>query len=276
MTGGDNRLGGGLSETPATSHTSGDASGHETPGTDGQQVEPSLGDMLNFQTPPSSRAVNSSPRDDLVFPVERMDITPEGVRRNFLQLRDLLNGYVREERSRGVRVRLSYDEEPVVTLSPNPLLLGTTTSPATQRDYTNPHPYLNSRGDIYSGGGGPSSSALSPGTSIPISYEEALRSLPLASSAVATSLAGAGSLAGGFVVPPGAMYPNYSQSQYFPIWPGGYPWQYPSPLNQVPVTPPVGGQGPMTSQPLIQTPVAEVRAETTPSKPYRPKSLECF
>src|ERR1043165_1589107 len=162
MTGGDNHQDGGLQETPASSHTSGDATGHETPGTDGPHVKPSLGDMLNYQTPPASRAVYSSPRDDVLLPIERMDITPEGVRRNFLQLRDLLNGYVREERSRGVKIRLSYDEEPTVTLSPSPPLWGTTTSPTTQRIETSPHPYLNSQGGLLSGEG-PSRTVFSPG-----------------------------------------------------------------------------------------------------------------
>ncbi|KAJ0600834.1 hypothetical protein HanRHA438_Chr03g0123291 [Helianthus annuus] len=76
-----------------------------------------------------------------MLPSSNMEITPEGVRNNFIQLRELLNGYVREERNKGVRVRLSYDE-PEVTLLPMPPPLCSTTSPSVSHNRTSPNPYL--------------------------------------------------------------------------------------------------------------------------------------
>ncbi|KAK1424787.1 hypothetical protein QVD17_20125 [Tagetes erecta] len=117
----------------ASSHTSSEMAGQTTPTTDGPQVEPSLQDLQTFHTPSPSRVGLSSPRDDYFFPVEKVDLTPEGVRRHFLQLRELMNGYVSEERAKGVRVRLAYGDEPEITLSPPPPPFDSTTSPSTSR-----------------------------------------------------------------------------------------------------------------------------------------------
>src|ERR1043165_2451441 len=105
---------------------------------------------------------------------------------------------------------------------------------------------------------------VSLSSSTPLSFAEALRSLPLASSVVAASLAGAGGYVGGLAASSAAMYLNYSQPQpapymspCFPTWPGGYPWQYPLPLNQIPATALPGGQGGGIPQPQIQAPTVD-------------------
>ncbi|XP_021979626.1 uncharacterized protein LOC110875730 [Helianthus annuus] len=75
----------------------------------------------------------------------RVELTPEGVANNFLELRSLLNQYVSRERDKGVRIRLDYDE-PEPTLSPGPPI-----PPFTSRDEAgpsnppNPNPYLSAR-----------------------------------------------------------------------------------------------------------------------------------
>jgi hypothetical protein len=42
-----------------------------------------------------------------------MELTPEGVREHFLELKQVVNGYIREERLKGIATRLLYDEDEV-------------------------------------------------------------------------------------------------------------------------------------------------------------------
>ncbi|KAK1432095.1 hypothetical protein QVD17_08986 [Tagetes erecta] len=70
-----------------------------------------------FYSVSSFRIPSPSPRTDTLLSVARINLTPEGVKRNFLQLRELLNDYAREERLKGVRVRLDYENEQAVTPS---------------------------------------------------------------------------------------------------------------------------------------------------------------
>ncbi|KAJ0548597.1 hypothetical protein HanIR_Chr08g0385561 [Helianthus annuus] len=110
--------------------------------TDEPEVEPLSQDVTQFQTPLLTRVASYSP-SEVLLPVETMEITPKGVRNNFIQLRELLNGYVQEKRNKGVRVRLSYDELEV-TLSPmRPPLCGTTSLSVSRATTSpNPIPYL--------------------------------------------------------------------------------------------------------------------------------------
>ncbi|KAI3683117.1 hypothetical protein L1987_83617 [Smallanthus sonchifolius] len=100
----------------ASSQTSLEEAGRNSPATDGPPVE-LLQNNSPFQTPSPFRIASASPRTDTLLPMERMDVTPEGVHKNFLRLRDLMNSYVQEERAKGVKVRLAYEEEPEVTFS---------------------------------------------------------------------------------------------------------------------------------------------------------------
>lgn len=71
------------------------------------RVERCFQDHQSFRTPSLTRAVRPSPKDTV-------DLTPEGVRRHFLKLREVMNDYVQEERSNGVTVRLDYNKEPKI------------------------------------------------------------------------------------------------------------------------------------------------------------------
>ena len=86
----------------------------------GTQSPPAHAASANLQTPPPTRSGVMSPLPDLAQTPHRIDLTPEGVERNFLQLRSLLNQYVMRERDKGVRLRLDYDEEEEISLSPIP------------------------------------------------------------------------------------------------------------------------------------------------------------
>ncbi|XP_022040361.1 extensin-like [Helianthus annuus] len=111
-------------------------------------------EFLSFQTPTPSRSGVPSPNVGATNTPTRIDLTPEGVTNNFLQLRSLLNHYVNRERDKEVRIRLDYDEtEP--SLSPGPPVLPFTSSqPATSRNEAgpshpppNPSPYTFTRPD---------------------------------------------------------------------------------------------------------------------------------
>lgn len=64
------------------------------------------------------KAVRVSPRDYMLFPTYTVDLTPNGVRRRFFKLRELMKNYVQEERAKGVRVKLDYVGGSEVTFSP--------------------------------------------------------------------------------------------------------------------------------------------------------------
>ena len=88
-----------------------------TPG--GTPTGPLFPEFTSFQTPTPSRSGVPSPQIGVANTPERVDLTPEGVARHFLQLRSLLNQHVSQEREKGVRIRLDYDD-PEPTLSPGP------------------------------------------------------------------------------------------------------------------------------------------------------------
>ncbi|KAD5507446.1 hypothetical protein E3N88_15149 [Mikania micrantha] len=56
-------------------------------------------------------------RDSPVI-ADMIELTPEGVRDNFHRLQELVNNYIREERLRGVRVRLAYEGDSSLPLTP--------------------------------------------------------------------------------------------------------------------------------------------------------------
>ena len=78
-------------------------------------------EFLTFNTPTPSRSGAPSPNVGVSDTPARVELTPEGVANNFLELRSLLNQHVNREREKGVRIRLDYDE-PEPTLSPGPPL----------------------------------------------------------------------------------------------------------------------------------------------------------
>ncbi|XP_021990936.1 uncharacterized protein LOC110887667 [Helianthus annuus] len=161
-------------------------------------------EFLTFNTPTPSRSGVPSPNVGVSDTPTRVELTPEGVANNFLELRSFLNQYVNRERDKGVRIRLDYDE-PEPTLSPGPPV-----PPFISRDEAgpshppNPNPYLSARPNptaypLFSSqpvaSGAPLGHELtldqllqSPVTSIPpsttTSWEQALSVLPLAQSAV--------------------------------------------------------------------------------------------
>ncbi|KAJ0934809.1 hypothetical protein HanRHA438_Chr03g0111831 [Helianthus annuus] len=76
-------------------------------------------EFTSFQTTTPSRSEVPSPQVGVMNTLERVDLTPKGVARHFLQLRFLLNQHVSQEREKGVGIRLDYDE-PEPSLSPGP------------------------------------------------------------------------------------------------------------------------------------------------------------
>ena len=99
-------------------------------------------EFLTFNTPTPSRSGAPSPNVGVSDTPARVELTPEGVAHNFLELRSLLNQHVNREREKGVRIRLDYDE-PEPTLSPGPPLPPfVTRGEAGPSNPSNPHPYL--------------------------------------------------------------------------------------------------------------------------------------
>ncbi|XP_022018983.1 uncharacterized protein LOC110919011 [Helianthus annuus] len=99
-------------------------------------------EFLTFNTPTPSRSGVPSPNVGVTDTPTRIELTPEGVANNFLELRSLLNQYVNKERDKGVRIRLDYDE-PEPTLSPGPPIPPfTTRNEAGPSNPPNPIPYL--------------------------------------------------------------------------------------------------------------------------------------
>ncbi|KAK1418215.1 hypothetical protein QVD17_27358 [Tagetes erecta] len=76
--------------------------------------------MAGTSTPTMEGDMNARSPDPPPIISDMIELTPEGVRENFSRLQELIDDYVQEERLRGVRVRLAYDEEPSVTLTPGP------------------------------------------------------------------------------------------------------------------------------------------------------------
>ncbi|KAK1432610.1 hypothetical protein QVD17_09508 [Tagetes erecta] len=290
----------------ASSHTSSEMAGQNTPTTDGPQVELSL---QEFHTPSPSRMGLSSPRDDLFFPVEKVDLTPEGVRRHFLQLRELMNGYVSEERAKGVRVRLAYGDESEITLAPLPPPFDSTTSPSTsrwtpretcsrpvERANQETSPAITPRNLELTMDQVFHQPSISPPTTT--SFEEALRSLPLLQSVVSPIPVPANCSSPSPFTPQGFAYPNYMHPQMAAFmmaqtaqqWGGAYPWLFPP--TSSPLTAPQASNIPITGQPTpnppvttqqVSPPVVTHEAGTSrqmtpsePSKPYRSSSLSCF
>ncbi|KAI3807978.1 hypothetical protein L1987_23918 [Smallanthus sonchifolius] len=104
---------------PASSQTSREEAGRDSPVTDGPSVK-LLPNNSSFQTLSPFKIASASPRTNTLQPMERIDVMPEGVQKNFLRMRELMNSYVQEERAKGVKVRLAYEDEPEVTFSPIP------------------------------------------------------------------------------------------------------------------------------------------------------------
>ncbi|KAJ0462864.1 hypothetical protein HanHA300_Chr14g0508781 [Helianthus annuus] len=161
-------------------------------------------EFLTFNTPTPSRSGVPSPNVGVTDTPTRIELTPEGVANNFLELRSLLNQYVNKEKDKGVRIRLDYDE-PEPTLSPGPPIPPFTTRNEVGPSYPpNPVPYLSTMANptthpLFSSqpvrSGAPLSHELtldqlllSPVKSFPAStttsWEQALSVLPLARSAV--------------------------------------------------------------------------------------------
>ncbi|KAD2393338.1 hypothetical protein E3N88_40315 [Mikania micrantha] len=67
-----------------------------------------VGSLVPTQSPSLAPTINDA-----------VELTPEGIREHFPRLQELMAEYVREERLRGVRVRLAYEEEPVVSALPH-------------------------------------------------------------------------------------------------------------------------------------------------------------
>ncbi|KAD4179916.1 hypothetical protein E3N88_28507 [Mikania micrantha] len=67
-----------------------------------------VGSLVPTQSPSLAPTINDA-----------VELTPEGIREHFPRLQELMAEYVREERLRGVRVRLAYKEEPVVSALPH-------------------------------------------------------------------------------------------------------------------------------------------------------------
>ncbi|XP_035843947.1 uncharacterized protein LOC118490420 [Helianthus annuus] len=76
-------------------------------------------EFLTFSTPTPSRSGVPSPNVGVTSAPSHVELTPEGVANNFLELRSLLNQYVSRERDKRVRIHLDYDE-PEPALSPGP------------------------------------------------------------------------------------------------------------------------------------------------------------
>ncbi|XP_022019949.1 cell surface glycoprotein 1-like [Helianthus annuus] len=99
-------------------------------------------EFLTFNTPTPSRSGVPSPNVGVTDTPTRIELTPEGVANNFLELRTLLNQYVNKEKDKGVRIRLDYDE-PEPTLSPGPPIPPfTVRNDAGPSNPPNPVPYL--------------------------------------------------------------------------------------------------------------------------------------
>jgi hypothetical protein len=78
----------------------------------------------SFSTP-LSRAIDVTTTDNVIIEtsatVQPPLVTPEAVRSNFLALRQLMNDYVEEERTKSIHVQLSFDEPDVIgTTTPLP------------------------------------------------------------------------------------------------------------------------------------------------------------
>ena len=93
------------------------SSGQETPAAVSIFSTPgasSTGPMLlgfsPYRTPDPSISGAPSLNAGMTDTPERIDLTLEGVSRNFLRLRQLLNQHVSQEKEKGIRVRLDYDE----------------------------------------------------------------------------------------------------------------------------------------------------------------------
>ncbi|KAI3797241.1 hypothetical protein L1987_32496 [Smallanthus sonchifolius] len=104
---------------PHIHQTPREEAGQDSPATNGPSVE-LLQNNTALQTPSPFRITSASSRTDTLLLMEMMDVTPEGVQKNFLGLREPMNSYVQEERAKGVKVRLAYEDEPEVTFSPIP------------------------------------------------------------------------------------------------------------------------------------------------------------
>jgi len=227
-----------------------------------------------------------SPLPDLAQTPQRTDLTPEGVERNFLQLRSLLNQYVMKERDKGVRLRLDYDEEEEVSLSPGPPPPLTTTygrRPSPRNSNAGPsNTFTASR---YEARSSPTAFPLfttqaattgaplghevtldqllqSPIASVPppaaTSWEQAMASLPMARNAsmsvpMATSNVTTTESLQGFNLMP------YMISQMM----ANFPWQQ---LISQAIAAQQGNPGGVTNN----------KVEHTVNQPYKPNSLSCF
>ncbi|KAJ0601430.1 putative retrotransposon gag domain-containing protein [Helianthus annuus] len=239
-------------------------------------------EFLTFSTPTPSRSGVPSPNIGVSSTPSHVELTPELVANNFLELRPLLNQYVSRERDKGVRIRLDYDE-PEPTLSPGPPIPPFANSQSlVSRDEAgpsnptpNPNPYLSARPNptaypLFSSqpatNGAPLGHELtldqllqSPVTSLPpsttTSWEQGLCVLPLARSAVMST-------------PLGVSCPDAPESlQGFNLMPqmmASFPWQHF--INQVLAT-----QGNNSNNNN-----AGVRAEEDLAKLYKPSNLSCF
>ncbi|KAD5507453.1 hypothetical protein E3N88_15156 [Mikania micrantha] len=93
-----------------------------TPESRPQEIPPVV--RLTFTAdPPRLRSMDETGnaedrlRDSPVI-ADMIELTPEGVRDNFPRLQELVNNYIREERLRGVRVRLAYEGDSSLPLAP--------------------------------------------------------------------------------------------------------------------------------------------------------------